>query len=224
MKLLIVEDDKALREMLSALCSKENFEVILAANLAEACYWTQELSFDALLLDVGLPDGSGLNVLPSWRKTQPQAPVLMLTARGHWTDKVAGLEAGADDYLTKPFEPAELLARLRALIRRAQQRTDHCFRFGNYCLDTRAKTLTRDNAEIVALTRFEYVLLETLLQHPGKTFSKSELIDRLYEPDAERDPNVIEVFVGRLRKKIDLSTQGSWIETVRGLGYRLRCL
>ena len=182
----------------------------------EAQFLGENEPYDAVVLDLGLPKTDGVTVLERWRKGGMAAPVLILTARGAWSEKVAGFDAGADDYLTKPFHTEELLARLRALMRRAAGHAQAALECGALRLDPRAARASV-NGEPLRLTSLEYRLMHYLMMHQGRVISRTELVEHLYDQDFDRDSNTIEVFVGRLRKKIGPDR----IETVRGLGYRL---
>jgi len=174
---------------------------------------------DVAVVDIGLPDFSGVDVIRRWRADEEDFAVLILTARGRWQDKVEGLEAGADDYLVKPFHMEELLARLRALVRRSAGWADSSIRCGPIVLNTSAQSVTVDHNE-VELTAFEYKVLEYLMLHAGNVVSKAELTEHLYEDDFDRDSNVLEVLIGRLRKKLDPQRRLQPVETLRGRGYR----
>lgn len=216
MRILVVEDEGALREQLTEHLQFEGFAVDGAADGEEGLYFGREYDYDAAVIDLGLPKLDGIELITRLRGEQRGFPVLVLTARGHWQDKVQGLEAGADDYLAKPFQMEELMARLNALIRRSAGYASPILSQGELQLDT-AKKEVRVGGSAVELTAYEYRVLEYLMLNPDRVVSKSELTDHLYEQDFDRDSNVIEVFVGRLRKKIkpvDL------IRTVRGQGYR----
>ena len=216
MRLLLVEDDSTLRAQLRASLEEAGYVVDEADNGRDAHFQGDSEAYDAVVLDLGLPLLDGLSVLRRWRDAGRTMPVLILTARDNWNEKVAGIDAGADDYLTKPFHPQELLARLRALIRRAQGLASPLLRCGAIELDTRSGQLSVAG-QPVALTAHEYRLLAYLMHRPGQTVSRTELTEHLYAQDFERDSNTIEVFVGRLRRKLPPDA----IETVRGLGYRL---
>ncbi|MHB8472279.1 MAG: response regulator transcription factor [Gammaproteobacteria bacterium] len=220
MRVLIVEDEAALRTPLVARLKAEGHVVDAAADGKEGLYFASEYPLDIAIIDLGLPQLSGIEVIRQLRAAGKTFPILILTARGSWQDKVQGLEAGADDYLVKPFEMEELLARLKALLRRASGWTQSVLRCGPVALDTGAQTVHL-HAQALELTTFEYKVLEYLMLHAGQVVSKSELTDHLYEQDFERDSNVIEVFVGRLRRKLDPDNQLQPIETLRGRGYRL---
>ncbi len=221
MRLLLVEDERQLRESLAARLRAEGFAVDVAASGAEGLFSGGEYPIDAAIVDLGLPDIPGTELIAKWRTKGLTFPILILTARGSWEDKVAGLEIGADDYLVKPFHTEELLARVRALLRRAAGWTEAKLRCGAYILDTAAKSLTFDGQEI-EITAFEYKVLEYLMMHAGRVVSKTELSEHLYEDDNDRDSNVLEVIIGRLRKKLDPSREINPVETARGHGYRFR--
>ncbi|MDH5540667.1 MAG: response regulator transcription factor [Rhizobacter sp.] len=216
MRILLVEDDPTLRAQLRAGLHDVGYVVDEAADGGDAQHLGDTESFDAAVLDLGLPVIDGLSVLRHWRAGGRTLPVLILTARDGWHEKVAGIDAGADDYLAKPFHMEELLARLRALIRRAQGLASPLLQCGPIALDTRSGRVTLDGSA-VSLTAHEYRLLAYLMHRPGQVISRGELTEHLYAQDFDRDSNTIEVFVGRLRKKLPPEA----IETVRGLGYRL---
>ena len=216
MRILLVEDEPALRESLREALEAGGYAVDEAADGRDAQFLGETGSFDAVVLDLGLPGVDGLTVLRRWRDAGRTMPVLILTARDAWHEKVAGIDAGADDYLTKPFHLEELLARLRALIRRAAGLASPVLACGPVTLDTRTGRVAVDGSP-VALTSHEYRLLAYLMHRPGQVVSRTELTEHLYAQDRDRDSNTIEVFVGRLRRKLPADA----IETVRGLGYRL---
>ncbi len=216
MRILIVEDEAELARQLQETLRGAGFVVDAAADGEEGLYYGNEYDYDAAIIDLGLPKLGGIELIRRLREGDRRFPVLILTARDHWQDKVEGLEAGADDYLTKPFRMEELQARLNALVRRAAGYASPVIASGPLALDTARKEL-RLNQEAVELTAYEYRVLEYLMLNPGRVVSKTELTDHLYEQDFERDSNVIEVFVGRLRKKLDPFNP---IRTVRGQGYR----
>ena len=216
MRVLIIEDESHLRDQLASALKGAGFVVDVAADGEEGLYYGQEYDYDAAVVDLGLPKVDGLSVIERLRADGRSTPVLILTARGNWRDKVTGLEAGADDYLTKPFQMEELLARLNALIRRSAGYASPTLTHGALVMDT-AKKEVRVEKSLVELTAYEYKVLEYLLMNPNRVISKSELTDHLYEQDFDRDSNVIEVFVGRLRKKLKPLNP---IRTVRGQGYR----
>ena len=217
--LLLVEDEKKLREQLVELLERDQFTVDACADGADGLFMGMKYNYDVAVIDLGLPKVSGMEVIEQLRAEGKDFPILILTARGDWKDKVDGLSSGADDYLVKPFHVQEFLARLEALIRRASGQLKTTLDFGPVHLDTRAKQVEVDGKKI-DLTAFEFNLLQYLMLRPGEVVSKSELTEHLYDQDFDRDSNVIEVFVGRLRKKIDPSNALKPIETVRGQGYR----
>jgi len=216
MRILLVEDEPQLRSLLSAGLSAAGYAVDEADNGRDAHFLGDTEAFDAVILDLGLPVLDGLSVLKRWRDAGRAMPVLILTARDNWSEKVAGIDAGADDYLTKPFHMEELLARLRALIRRANGLASPVLRCGELALDTRSGRVTLAG-QPVALTSHEHRVLDYLMHRPGTVVSRTELTEHIYAQDFDRDSNTIEVFVGRLRKKLP----AEMIETVRGMGYRL---
>jgi two-component system response regulator PhoP len=216
MRTLIVEDEDALREQLTQHLKDAGFAVDAAADGEEGLYYGREYDYDAAIVDLGLPKIDGIDLITQLRSEERSFPVLVLTARSNWQDKVQGLEAGADDYLAKPFQMEELMARLNALIRRAAGYATPVLIEGELQLDTAKKEVRVANVP-VELTAYEYKVLEYLMLNPNRVISKSELTDHLYEQDFDRDSNVIEVFVGRLRKKI---SPVDLIRTVRGQGYR----
>lgn len=219
MRILVIEDETSLqRQIRERLCS-EGYVVDTTSDGKEGLFFASEYPFDAAIVDLGLPGMSGLEVIRRLRQQGNNLPILILTARGRWEDKVAGLEAGADDYLVKPFHMQELLARLKALLRRATG-GGSAISCGAITLDTAAQHVVV-NGSLVALTAFEYRLLEYLVRQRGKVISKSELADYLYAHDDERDSNVIEVMVARLRRKLDPDGRLQPIETLRGRGYRV---
>ncbi|MCU0965173.1 MAG: response regulator transcription factor [Burkholderiaceae bacterium] len=218
MRVLVVEDEPTLAAQLAAALGGEGYAVDVARNGVDAhCLGDADPQpFDAVVLDLGLPQMDGLTVLKKWRASGRTVPVLILTARDNWHDKVAGIDAGADDYLTKPFHTEELLARLRALIRRAGGHASADLRCGPVVLDTRTSRVTVDGRAL-SLTSHEFRVLDYLMHHRGRIVSRSELIDHIYAQDFDRDSNTVEVFIARLRKKLPPGL----IETERGLGYRL---
>ena len=216
MRLLVVEDDPDLSRQLTDILCAQGYAVDSAADGEEAEYLGEVEPYDAVVLDLGLPVKDGVSVLESWRNKGLTMPVLILTARGQWSEKVSGFDAGADDYLTKPFQMEELQARLRALIRRSAGHASSILTCGPVSLDTRnAEVLVND--EPVSLTGHEYKLLSYLIHHTDKIISRTELTEHIYDQHFDRDSNTIEVFVGRLRKKLGIDV----IKTVRGLGYRM---
>ena len=216
MRILVVEDEPNLSAQLKERLGEEGFIVDLAADGEEGLYFGREYDYDAAVVDLGLPKLDGMDMIAELRRENRDFPVLVLTARGNWQDKVEGLEAGADDYLTKPFQAEELLARLNALMRRAAGYASPVIEQGSLKLDTAKKEVRVEDA-LVELTAYEYKVLEYLMLNPSRVVSKTELTDHLYEQDFDRDSNVIEVFVGRLRKKL---TPVNPIRTIRGQGYR----
>ncbi len=216
MRVLIVEDEPDLARQVADALRGAGYAVDAASDGEEGHFLGDTEPYDAVVLDLGLPKLDGLSVLRQWRGDGRAMPVLILTARGAWSEKVAGFDAGADDYLPKPFHMEELLARLRALIRRAAGHATSEIACGPVRLDTAAARVTLDG-EPIKLTALEYRLLEYLMHHRGKVVSRTELVEHLYDQDFDRDSNTIEVFVGRLRKKIGADL----IQTVRGLGYQL---
>jgi len=220
MRILVIEDEQVLRESLVAQLKSADFNVDAAADGEEGLYAGKEYPIDVAIIDLGLPKLSGIEVISKLRAAGKSFPILILTARDRWQDKVEGLQSGADDYLVKPFHFQELLARVQALIRRAGGWSQPILQCGDVSLDTRTQVVTV-GGQVVELTSFEYRILEFLMFRAGEVISKSELTERLYEQDFERDSNVIEVFIGRLRRKLDPSGQRQPIETLRGRGYRL---
>ena len=216
MRILLVEDDPDLSRQLKAALADAGYAVDYAPDGEEAQFLGETEPYDAVVLDLGLPKVDGVSVLERWRKEGMSAPVLILTARGAWSEKVAGFDAGADDYLTKPFHTEELLARLRALVRRAAGHSQPNLQCGGMRLDPRAARVSV-NGEPLRLTSLEYRLLHYLMLHQGRVIGRTELVEHLYDQDFDRDSNTIEVFIGRVRKKVGPER----IETVRGLGYRL---
>lgn len=219
MRVLLIEDEANLRNQLRDRLKAEGHVVDTAADGEEGLYAGTEYPIDIAVIDLGLPKLSGIEVIRRLRAAEKRFPILILTARGRWQDKVEGLEAGADDYLVKPFEVEELLARLRALLRRAAGWTQAILQCGPILLDTSAQTV-QVNDQSVELTSYEYRVLEYLILHSGEVVSKTTLTEHLYEQDYDRDSNVIEVFIGRLRRKLDPDNELNPIETVRGRGYR----
>ncbi|WP_339067223.1 response regulator transcription factor [Teredinibacter turnerae] len=219
MKMLIVEDEAAIRQQLTDYFSSQNFVIDAVADGEEGAWQAVEYDYDFAVIDLGLPKMDGMEIIRRLRAAGKKYPVLILTARGHWQDKVEGLEAGADDYLVKPFHNEELRARANALIRRAAGSATPQLQFGPIAIDTAQKRVLVSNVAI-ELTSYEYNTLEYLALHAGKPVSKTELTEHLYHQDFERDSNVIEVFIGRLRKKLDPDNQLKPISTIRGQGYR----
>ncbi|SIQ01411.1 MULTISPECIES: response regulator transcription factor [unclassified Bosea (in: a-proteobacteria)] len=214
MRLLVVEDDKDLNRQIVTALENAGYAVDKAFDGEEGLYLGETEPYDAVILDLGLPKVDGVAVLQAWRRADKTMPVLILTARDRWSDKVGGFDAGADDYVVKPFHVEELLARVRALLRRAAGHATSELVCGPVRLDTRASRVVVDGNP-VKLTSHEYRLLSYLMHHQGRVVSRTELVEHLYDQDFDRDSNTIEVFVGRLRKKLGVDV----IETVRGLGY-----
>ncbi|HXW75138.1 MAG TPA: response regulator transcription factor [Steroidobacteraceae bacterium] len=219
MRVLVVEDEAALRDTLKARLTESGFTVDVASDGNEGLFAAQEYPLDVAIIDLGLPGLNGLELIRRLRAARKTYPILILTARDNWQDKVEGLQAGADDYVAKPFHFEEVRARLQALLRRAGGWASAQLKCGPLTLDTRAQSVTV-NGKPVELTTFEYRILEHLVLRAGDVISKSELTERLYDQDFERDSNVIEVLVGRLRRKLDPGEQLRPIETLRGRGYR----
>jgi two-component system response regulator PhoP len=219
MRLLVIEDDATLRDTLAASLIDEGFAVEQAADGKEGLYFALEYPIDLAIIDLGLPEMSGLDVIRQVREKGKTFPILILTARDRWQDKVDGLSAGADDYVVKPFHYEEVSARVNALLRRSGGWASSVLSAGPVNLDMSRQELKVDGAAI-ELTSFEYKIIEYLMVRAGQVISKSELTDRLYDQDFERDSNVIEVFIGRLRKKLDPDNSIKPIETLRGRGYR----
>ncbi|MBE9539552.1 MAG: response regulator transcription factor [Proteobacteria bacterium] len=219
MRMLIVEDEPRLRLQLARHFSEAGWVVEEAADGLEALFMGREHPYDIAIVDLGLPAISGIELIRQWRASERAFPVLILTARGDWQDKVEGLEAGADDYVTKPFHLEEVHARVNALQRRAAGRSQSTVNFEAITIDFSARQVLCAG-EPVALTNFEYNTLEYLVHRAGRVISKTELTEHLYDQDFDRDSNVIEVFIGRLRKKLDPQNTVKPIETVRGAGYR----
>lgn len=217
MRMLVVEDDRDLNRQLCEALEEAGYVVDKAFDGDEGHFLGDTEPYDAIILDLGLPQMDGLSVLERWRRDGHTTPVLILTARDRWSDKVAGIDAGADDYVAKPFHMEEVLARVRALVRRAAGLASNEISIGDIVLDTKAGKVTK-NGMSVKLTSHEFRLLSYLMHHKGRVISRTELVEHLYDQDFDRDSNTIEVFVGRLRKKFG----SKMIETVRGLGYRLQ--
>ncbi|NJM33356.1 MAG: response regulator transcription factor [Rhodomicrobium sp.] len=216
MRLLVVEDDRDLNRQLVSVLSQAGYAVDAAFDGEEGHFLGDTEPYDAVILDLGLPKLDGLSVLESWRRDNRRMPVLILTARDRWSDKVAGIDAGADDYVAKPFHVEEILARVRALLRRSAGHAKNEIECGALRLDTKLARVTYDGTP-VKLTSLEYRLLAYLMHHQTRVVPRLELVEHLYEQDFDRDSNTIEVFIGRLRKKLSADI----ILTVRGLGYRL---
>jgi two-component system response regulator PhoP len=219
MRLLVIEDDSTLRETLVQKLTDAGFAVEQAADGKEGLYFAQEYPIDLAIIDLGLPEISGLEIIRRVRAEGKTYPILILTARDRWEDKVDGLSAGADDYVVKPFHFEEVSARVNALLRRSGGWASSILDAGPVSLDMSRQELTV-NDNVLELTSFEYKIIEYLMVRAGQVISKAELTDRLYDQDFERDSNVIEVFIGRLRKKMDPDNTLKPIETLRGRGYR----
>ena len=220
MRALVIEDDAALRQQIVNALRDSGYAIDEAGDGNEGLYLATEMPVDVAIVDLGLPGTEGIEIIRQLREQGQHYPVLILTARTRWQDKVEGLEAGADDYLAKPFHMEELQARLRALLRRSGGWSESLLKFGRLQLDTREQRVSVDEAP-VDLTAYEYKLLEYLAIHAGEVLSKSNLLDHLYDEDTDRDANVLEVFVRRLRNKLDPEKTLQPIETLRGRGYRL---
>ncbi len=221
MRILVIEDETELRELMGRALKKEGFAVDLCADGTEGLFFATEYPVDLAIIDLGLPEVSGMEIIRAVRSKQRKFPILILTARSDWQDKVEALERGADDYVTKPFRLEEVMARVHALLRRTGGHAAPEVSFGPLRVNLSAQDV-RLNDELLDLTSFEYKVLEYFALHPDQVISKMELNEHLYDEDADPDSNVIEVIVGRLRKKID--PDGGWqpIETLRGRGYRFR--
>ena len=216
MRLLVVEDDPNLQKQIQEALDDAGYIVDTAKDGEEGHYLGDTEPYDAIILDLGLPKIDGLTVLEKWRNSKKKFPVLILTARDRWSEKVSGFDAGADDYLTKPFQMEELLARLRALIRRSAVHATSDIEFGPLKLETKSNRVYVDGKKL-KLTSHEYKIIEYFLHHQDKVISRTELTEHIYDQDFDRDSNTIEVFIGRLRKKLGLNI----IKTERGYGYRL---
>jgi len=216
MRILVVEDDPDLNRQLTEALKMAGYVVDSARDGEDGHFLGDTEPYDAVVLDIGLPRMDGISVLEAWRRAGRKMPVLILTARDRWSDKVQGIDAGADDYVAKPFHIEEVLARIRALVRRAAGHATNEIECGPVRIDTKSGRVTVDGNP-VKLTAHEYKVLEYLMHHRDRVVSRTELIEHLYDQDFDRDSNTIEVFVGRLRKKV----AGDLIETVRGLGYRV---
>ena len=216
MRILVVEDESALSQQLATALSAAGYAVDCAADGERADFLGRTEGYDAVVLDLGLPKVDGLTVLRRWRESGIGTPVLVLTARGSWHEKVQGIDGGADDYMAKPFETEEVLARLRALIRRASGQVTPEIRIGTLVLDPRGARVTLAGLP-VKLTSHEFRVLSYLMHHHGRIVSQGELTEHIYSQGFDRDSNTVEVFVARLRRKLG----GSFIETVRGMGYRI---
>ena len=216
MRLLLAEDDPDLSRQLKSFLEDAGYAVDASMDGEDAHFLGETESYDAIILDLGLPVLDGISILKKWRKADIDTPVLILTARDSWSEKVEGLDAGADDYVPKPFQIEEVLARLRALIRRAAGQSSAEITIGALTLNSASSKVTVDGAPI-KLTAQEYKLLSYMMHHPNKVISRTELTEHIYDQDFDRDSNTIEVFVTRIRKKIGLDI----IKTIRGLGYQI---
>ncbi len=214
MRLLVVEDDPDLRRQLTTALADAGYAVDAAKDGEEGHFLGDTEPYDAVVLDLGLPIIDGVSVLEKWRRAGRKMPVLILTARDRWSDKVAGFDAGADDYVAKPFHMEEVLARIRALLRRAAGHATSELSVGPVVLDTKSSRVSVDGMP-VKLTSLEFRLLSYLMHHKGKVVSRTELVEHLYDQDFDRDSNTVEVFVGRLRKKLGVDV----LHTIRGMGY-----
>jgi two-component system OmpR family response regulator len=217
MRILIVEDDKTLNQQLFDAFSQANYAVDRAYDGEEAQFLGETEPYDAVILDIGLPIKDGLSVLESWRRDGHNMAVLLLTARDRWSDKVQGIDAGADDYVAKPFHMEEVLARVRALLRRSSGLASNDVRIGPVELNIAAAKL-QVSGQSIKLTAHEFRLISYLILHREQVVSRTELIEHIYDQDFDRDSNTLEVFVGRLRRKMPINI----IETVRGVGYKIR--
>jgi two-component system, OmpR family, response regulator len=216
MRLLVIEDDPDLNRQLTTALTDAGYVVDTVSDGEEGHYLGDTEPYDAVILDLGLPVMDGVTVLEKWRRSGRKMPVLILTARDRWSDKVAGFDAGADDYVSKPFHMEEVLARVRALLRRSAGHATSEISCGPLMLDTKSARVTVDG-KAVKLTSLEFRLLAYLMHHKGRVVSRTELVEHLYDQDFDRDSNTIEVFVGRLRKKLEVDV----LKTIRGLGYCL---
>ena len=216
MRVLVVEDDPDLNRQLVTALTDGGYAVDSAKDGEEGYFLGETEPYDVVILDIGLPKMDGISILEQWRRAERNMPVIILTARDRWSDKVQGMDAGADDYVAKPFHMEELLARVRAQVRRSTGHAKNEIECGPLRLDTKSARVTY-GGQPVKLTSHEYRLLAYMMHHNGRVVSRTELVEHLYEQDFDRDSNTIEVFIGRLRKKIP----GDLIKTVRGLGYRL---
>jgi len=219
-RILLVEDDIRLQDSLAETLRSAGYAVDVSGDGIEGLFFGEEYPIDLAIIDLGLPGLPGLDLIRKLRERERRFPILILTARSEWQDKVEGLESGADDYLTKPFHPEELKARVGALLRRAAGIAQPVIDYGPFKIDLASQRIHRDEQEI-DLTTYEYKVFEYMLMHPDEVVTKTALSEHIYEEDADRDSNVIEVFVGRLRRKIDPQGHMNPIETLRGRGYRL---
>jgi two-component system response regulator PhoP len=220
MRILLVEDDTGLQASLAEILRDAGYAVDVSGDGIEGLFYGAEYPVDLAIIDLGLPGIPGLELIRKLREQERQFPILILTARSEWQDKVEGLESGADDYLTKPFHPEELKARVGALLRRSAGHAQPLIELGPLKIDLVSQRVF-DGEQEIELTTYEYKVFEYLLMHPDEVVTKTVLSEHIYEEDADRDSNVIEVFVGRLRRKIDPNGEMNPIETLRGRGYRL---
>ncbi len=219
MRVLIIEDEAEIRQQVATALKKHDYMVDETGEGEEGLYFAEEYPIDVAIIDLGLPGMSGTDVIKKLREKGKTLPILILTARDRWQDKVNGLEAGADDYLVKPFQMEELLARIKALVRRSSGQTKQLIECGPIVIDLESQQLSLDG-KTVELTTFEYRLIEYLMRNHNKVISKSNLNDYLYPHDEDRDSNVMEVMIGRVRRKLDPDNTLKPIETLRGRGYR----
>ena len=219
MRILVVEDETALRELLGRALKRQGYAVDLCGDGTDGLHYATEYPIDLAIIDLGLPGASGMDIVRGARKTGRKFPILVLTARSDWQDKVEALEVGADDYVTKPFRIEELMARVQALLRRSAGHAAPEVSVGPLKVNLSSQDVQLDG-QTLELTSFEYKVLEYFVLHPEQVVSKMELNEHLYEEDADPDSNVIEVIIGRLRKKLDPEGQWQPIETLRGRGYR----
>jgi len=221
MRLLVIEDEAHLLQQLKTQLEAKDFSVDVAEDGEAGFFLGREYNYDLAIIDIGLPKLSGIEVIQRLRQATIKYPILILTARDRWQDKVVGLEAGADDYLTKPFHSEELMARVNALLRRATGHSSPKITLHGICLDTASQSVSINELP-VSLTSYEYRVLEYLMLHAGEVISKTVLTEHIYDQDFDRDSNVLEVFIGRLRKKLTINSKTSPIETRRGQGYCFR--
>ncbi len=221
MKLLLIEDDPVLQQQLTSQLTSNNYHVDCSSDGEDGLFRAREFLYDLAIVDIGLPKISGMEVVETLRKENIKLPILMLTARSSWRDKVSALKSGADDYLVKPFQPEELDARIEALLRRSAGHSTSSIQYGPITLNLDSGDVSVNNTEVF-LTAFEYKLLHYFFLNPNRVTSKSALADYLYDEDTERDSNVIEVMIARLRQKLDPNNEIKPIETLRGRGYKLR--
>ena len=221
MRILLIEDDENLQQQIKKQLTAMHYSVDVASDGESGLFQGQECPYDAAIIDLGLPKIDGVSIIKTLRAQNFDFPILILTARGSWQDKVSGLDAGADDYLTKPFHFEELLARLNALIRRSAGQASPLIENGPFSINT-ASMQVSVNQQVVSLSSYEYKLFEYLMHHLGEVKSKTVLTEHIYDQDFDLDSNVIEVFIRRLRKKLDPDNQYKFIETLRGQGYLMR--